>query len=259
MDDLFEFCGAPPAVEAIGPFDSDVMRQWKEQGVVVLPSLFSAEEVAAFVKARAANPQWAVIANPYTRAPEVRDLFCHPMLAKVLKTLFGQPAGLHLTLLGWYSSERDWHADIYLNPPHVVSAYAAVWIALEKVHPDSGPFQYVAGSHKWPALSQEKVRTAIHAAGMDAEAPSWPYDSERLLTPLYEKKFVELGVAPTTYLPDVGDVLIWHSNLAHRGSKAIDPSRQRLAAIGHYSGIHLRNDMPAAQRHGDGGWYSPIG
>lgn len=259
MSDLFDYCETKSTARALSPFDSDIQHQWIEQGVVVLPSLFSNAEVKSFVDARAQNPQWAVTANPYMNSSEVRDLLCHPALAKVLKELFGQPAGLHLTLLGWYSSQRDWHADIYLNPPHVLSAYAAVWIALEKVHPDTGPFQYVAGTHKWSALSQAKVRAAIKAAGMDADAPSWPYDSEKLLTPLYEKKFNELGLTPTTYLPELGDALIWHPNLAHRGSRAVDPSRPRLAAIGHYSGIHVRSDMPAAKQHGDGGWYFPIG
>ena len=75
----------------------------------------------------------------------------------------------------------------------------------------------------------------------------------------YETKFAEESLIPETFLPNAGDVLIWHPNLAHRGSRAVDPSRPRLAAIGHFSGIQVRADMPAAVQHGDGGWYFPIG
>jgi hypothetical protein len=257
--DLFDLCeDEQPPRHAETP-NSEIGRQWAEEGVAILPSLFSANEVSTYLTARAANPQWAVTANPYTHSPEIRDLFCHPLLAKALEELLGQPAGLHLNLLGWYSSQRNWHADIYLNPPNVLFSYAAVWIALEKVHPDSGPFQYVPGTHHWPALSQRKVRDAIREAGHDADAPSWPYESEKLLTPLYEKKFAQQGLEPVTYLPELGDVLIWHSNLAHRGSKAADASRSRLAAIGHFSGIGVRPDMPPPLQHGQGGWYFPIG
>lgn len=254
MNDLFDVCEDLPISAS-----SELQRAWKEQGVVVLPSLFSAQEVASYIEARTANPQWAVKANPYTHSDAVRDLLCHPALANALEELLGQPAGLHLTLLGWQSSERDWHADIYLNPPHVLTSYAAVWIALEKVHPDSGPFEYVPGTHTWPALSQSKVRAALRQARLDGDSPAWPYHSEKLLTPLYEKKFSALGLVPKIFLPEPGDVLIWHPNLAHRGTKAVDVNRPRLAAIGHYSGISVRADMPAAAQHGNGGWYFPIG
>ena len=259
MQDLFDFCDGPPFKLSVTEPVSELRRVWAQRGVVVLPSLFSAAEVATYLKERAGNPQWALRANDYTHAPAIRDLLCHPALANALEELFGQPAGLHLTLLGWSTSQRDWHADIYLNPPHVMTAYAAVWIALEKVHADSGPFQYVPGTHRWPALSQAKVRDALRVAGKDADSPAWPYDSEALLTSLYETKFAEESLIPETFLPNAGDVLIWHPNLAHRGSRAVDPSRPRLAAIGHFSGIRVRADMPAAVQHGDGGWYFPIG
>lgn len=259
LSDLFDLCEDEQPRRQAGTPVSEISRQWAEYGVVILPSLFTASEVAAYLTARAANPQWGVTANPYTHSPEVRDLLCHPLLAQALEELLGQPAGLHLNLLGWYSSQRDWHADIYLNPPNVLFAYSAVWIALEKTHPDSGPFQYVPGTHQWPALSQRKVRDAMRHAGLDADTPSWPYDSEKLLTPLYEKKFAEQGLEPVTFLPEPGDVLIWHPNLAHRGSKAVDPGRPRLAAIGHFSGVGVRPDMPTPVQHGQGGWYFPIG
>lgn len=259
LTDLFDLCeDEQPQRQARMPV-TDISRQWAEDGVAILPSLFNANEVATYIAARAANPQWGVTANPYTHSPEVRDLLCHPLLAQALEEVLGQPAGLHLNLLGWYSSQRDWHADIYLNPPDVLFSYAAVWIALEKTHPESGPFQYVPGTHRWPALSQRKVRDAIRIAGLDADGPAWPYDSEKILTPLYEKKFAEQGLKPVTYLPEPGDVLIWHANLAHRGTKAIDPSRPRLAAIGHFSGVGVRPDMPTPVQHGQGGWYFPIG
>ena len=55
-----------------------------------------------------------------------------------------------------------------------------------------------------------------------------------------------------TYLPKKGDVLLWHSRLIHRGSKANVPGMERRALIVHYSGINHRQDMPQAEPYGDG-------
>jgi len=34
-------------------------------------------------------------------------------------------------------------------------------MALEDIHPDCGPFEFVPGSHRWPTLRQEKVRSLL--------------------------------------------------------------------------------------------------
>jgi len=55
-----------------------------------------------------------------------------------------------------------------------------------------------------------------------------------------------------------GDVLIWHANLMHRGSKPNVPGTPRKALICHYSSINHRVDMPAKklfQGRWGSGWY----
>ena len=89
-------------------------------------------------------------ACPYMHEAALLDLCTYPPLAQALGDLIGQPAGLHLNLTGWVSTRRRWHQDTYLNPYNVGDTYAAVWVALGDIHPDSGVFQYVPGSHLWP-------------------------------------------------------------------------------------------------------------
>jgi ectoine hydroxylase-related dioxygenase (phytanoyl-CoA dioxygenase family) len=187
----------------------------------------------------------------------LRALVCSTQLATVMKDLIGEPAGVHLNLSGWQSTRRNWHFDQYLNEPYVGAFYVAVWIGLDDIYPDSGPFEYFPGSHKWwPPISQQKMREAL---GEDGKGPSWPTHSERILTPLFEQEIADRALTPTTFLASRGDVLFWHGRLLHRGSLPTDMTMERRGLIAHFSGINHRPDMPPAVQHANGGWYFPLG
>lgn len=255
---------APPP----GPLD------WNDEGVVILPSFMPASLIGAYWhnwaedngfqsllaiegepgvrRLDAANPR-GYDETAYIRHPALLALCTYGPLADELERLLGEPAGVHLSLSGWVTTERNWHQDTYLNPPHVENYYAAVWIALGDVHPDSGPFQYVSGSHRWHKLTRDKIGKVV-----DLSDPMWLTYSEDVLTPLVGVEIKERDAELVTYLPRRGDVLIWHSQLYHRGSKARVPGAYRPALIAHFSGVDHRQDMPPAVQAAGGGWYFPL-
>jgi hypothetical protein len=248
---------------------------WNEDGVVILRRLipdllieryqqvwvddnggpeFGFGAASACLTLEAERPGgWPDVA-PYMRHAAVLNLFTFPLLAGALSALIGEPAGLHLNLTGWVSTERDWHQDGYLNPLEVGDSYAAVWVALGHIHADSGPFQYVPGSHRWHRLVRERF-----APHLDLSHPQWPKRSEEILSPLVEAEIEARGATVESYLPQKGDVLIWHPRLYHRGSRANVPGAYRPAAIAHYSGIHHHSAMPEPARQVPGaGWFFPL-
>jgi len=192
-------------------------------------------------------------ATPYMHHDALRALCCDGGLGVELEALTGEPMGVHLNLTGWVSTERNWHQDSYLNPAHVGDSYAAVWIALGDIHPDSGPFQYVPGSHRWPQVDQAHI-----AEHYDLTNPRWPKETEQILVPLFEAEIARRRAEVVSYVPKRGDILIWHGRLLHRGSRAKATGMERRALIAHYSGINHRPDMPPAVRHVRGGWFFPI-
>lgn len=242
-------------------------RQWADDGVVIyerqpwaLP-LVSEDAMAAYEaewrEHNADRPMGWDYATPYMDHPKLLQLCCQPRLAAVLEELLGEPAGVHLCLTGWRSTQRNWHFDQYLNEPYVGGFYAAVWIALDDIHPDAGPFEYILGSHRWwSPISQAKMRSVL---GPDGRGPDWPTHSERVLTPLFEAEIAERQLSAERFLGARGDALIWHSRLLHRGSPPVDPDLERRGLIAHFSGINHRPDMPAARQHPAGGWYFPLG
>lgn len=273
LEDLYEHTwddDAIPRVDSATPGQlSERQWQWRNHGWVTIPGLIPDDLIDRYSDEwRAANlvgfddrqrlyrtGGWPD-PTPYMRHKTLRELCCYGPLARILYELTEEPMGVHLNLTGWVTTERNWHSDQYLNEPSVGGYYTAVWIALQDINPLSGPFQFIDGSHRWPPLSQEKVRAALGANG---NGPLWPSYSEEILTPLFERKIEREGLEITSYVPQRGDVLVWHGRLLHRGSKAAIPGAERRALILHASGIHHRPDMPAAVQHEQGGYFFPIG
>lgn len=190
--------------------------------------------------------------TPYMESEALLSLSLVGLISALLEELIGHPMGLRLPPTGWKSSRRDWHLDQRLNIPQVAGFYAAVWIALDDIHPDSGPFEYLPGSHKWyPPISQRKMREVLGEHGTEEDRP---WHSEQILSPVIEQDLANRHVRPDAFVARRAGVLVWHSKLRHRGSIPRNDSLERRALIAHFSAIHRKPNMPAAVQH-QGGWY----
>lgn len=222
--------------------------KWHKDGYLILKNFIPNELIDAYVaRYERDNGKDAPIGyktgTPYMQVDEIKDLSLYAPLMEILNSLIGEPMGMSLNLCNWISTERNWHQDDYLNPPEVNGHYLACWFALDDIHPDSGVFEFVPGSHKWPVMRGEKVRALLEPH--EAANPDWPRIAERFLDEVFEEKINSLGKPSTTSwrTAQKGDVLIWHSWLAHRGSKPKNPNLLRKSLITHYSGINHRPDM----------------
>lgn len=230
---------------------------WLRDGFVIERDFFPAELVAAYRGRFAADAvergyqledqlaRGYGIGTPYLDIDEMKDLCLYEPLSALLTTLHGEEMGLHLNLSGWRSTTREWHVDSYLNPPYVGSWYAAAWIALDDIHADAGPFEYVPGSHLWPPVDQAKMLAAL---GEDGSDPDWPWRSEAILGPMYDREIINRGGHVERFIAKKGDLLIWHPFLVHRGSRPANPDLFRPALISHYSAVSRRLDMDGKDR-----------
>ena len=161
--------------------------------------------------------------------------------------------GVSLNLTALVSTERNWHQDDYLNPPQTKGWYAAVWFALDDVDPESGPFQYVPGSHRWPVLRRDRVR--LYLSPEERHSPDWPRYTERFLDEIVANQICERKAPVETFLGKKGDILIWHARLMHRGSVPAEAGRLRMSFISHYHGVDHWALGPKVGHHRDGGMY----
>jgi phytanoyl-CoA hydroxylase len=158
----------------------------------------------------------------YLESDAIRRMVLEERLAGVLEELLeGPPLVCNSLNLEFGSQQRD-HTDSLYMPAPVGLYLAASWIALEDGSPDSGPLRYYAGSHKIPPFLFSTG--AINA--VDAEMPRY-----------YDYMQRELGrreIKPATFVPKVGDVFIWHSQLYHGGEPIKNPSLTRRSLVTHY-------------------------
>lgn len=192
--------------------------------------------------------------------PELRAVALYPPLMDTLRALIGEEMLFHLALAGWVSTERQWHQDDYLNPSFVNTWYAAGWIALDTITPDSAPFQYVPGSHRRGLMRGERIRDLLteeerRRREVTIDINQWPKYAERFVTPAVDAEIAAQGAEVVPFLGEKGHLLIWHSRPMHRGSVGT-PGVKRKSLITHYSGINHRPDIVGVERDENGRAYA---
>ncbi len=237
---------------------SATQQAWRDDGLVILEDWLDGDDIEAYKAAWLADNQdrpggWPCD-TPYVHEPAILRLVAS--VSPILYDLIGHPMGLHLNLTGWRSTQRNFHADAYLNPDSNRDHYAAAWFALDDIDENAGPFQYVPGSHREFGMLRQDLM--LRALGTTTANPDWPRESERILTPLYEDAIAERGLEVREFVPRRGTVLLWHARLLHRGSVPKDPTLERRALIAHLSSVDHRPDMPPAQSHSGAAFFPLI-
>lgn len=236
-------------------------RYWAENGYLLIKGLIdpsTCDEYLALREQLALGRGGFPSFTPYLEHEVLRRMFCSAELNSMLTDLIGEEMGLHFNLSPFQSTERGWHQDDYLNPQGTFGRYAAVWIAVDDVPADSGPFEFIRGSHKLPAVSRSKVIEYLKPEFRpDARnLQDWTGRAPMFVNPAYFYKFTLDKMPSTKFVGKKGDVLIWHSRLIHRGSPPASKDAIRPGVIGHYSAIRdTRWFGGNIRRHGGGGYY----
>lgn len=267
-----ELCGEEPKdedkpfLDRTGVCVSDLTQdqaQWRKEGVLILKNFIPHSLIDAYSNLReklaekTGNQGGWRCDCPYLHYKELKDLCLYRPLSDKLTELLGDKMGLHLNLTGWVSTERNWHQDDYLNPEFVNASYAAVWFALDSIHPESGPFEYVPRSHRWPLTRRGKLWERLTKE--EISSPEWPGRTQEWVSEAFENEIEKRGGIKKQFLGEKGDVLIWHGRLAHRGTEPKDRSPLRKSLIAHYSGVERRKDMHGFTQYKDQGFYFDLG
>jgi ectoine hydroxylase-related dioxygenase (phytanoyl-CoA dioxygenase family) len=144
-------------------------------------------------------------------------------------------------------TQQEAHIDAIFFWPEPSYAMAGCWVALEDIHADAGPLFYVPKSHTWPFYRSEDVVARRPDAAEKrklARDPNFPADRRGAIVgelgEAWTEDFKALERAnqaerrPITL--KAGDVVFWHSLLAHGGSARINPALSRRSVVFHYIG-----------------------
>lgn len=139
-----------------------------------------------------------------------------------LDALYGRRALPFQTLNFPYGTQQKLHSDTVHFNSMPSGFMAGAWIALEDVDRENGALVYYPGSHKLKEYNMQDL-------GLDAGREYYA-DYESFM----ENWAKTSGVEPYYGVMKKGQVLLWHANLLHGGSKHIDKKRTRHSQVTHY-------------------------
>ncbi|MEB3065743.1 phytanoyl-CoA dioxygenase family protein [[Mycobacterium] zoologicum] len=194
---------------------------------LVAPGQIAWHEQMTEVPAKALDLHWYF--------DQIRDLGFAPAVARFLHLLFERPASASQSLGFYRGSAQPMHQDSAYVAYSIPQQFSAAWFALEDVKPDAGELEYFVESHrKLPEFvhaGRFKNITDAHLVDVSADilreedakhAKAIVSESERLL------------LKRISFMAKRGDVLIWHSELAH-GGRPISNRVSRKSVVFHYS------------------------
>ena len=164
----------------------------------------------------------------------VRDACTAPALVGAVKSLLGATPLVCNSLIFEWGSQQYPHFDTFFMPSETPNMMAASWIALDSVTAYNGPVYYYPKSHLIPPyrFSHGRINAVFSELATGAAAHIDAIVAEHGL----EKRF---------FMAQPGDVLIWHAQLLHGGSRIADPTKTRRSIVTHY---WTELDFPAPEQ-----------
>ncbi len=221
-------------------------RKWVDDGYLILEGFFSDERldfvwesyeqsVADKVIELPQDPQSAEdpfpgrALNPHFRNTAIEEMLEDQAMVDVIEILMGATPKPFQTISGHKASQQALHSDTIHMTTYPAGYLVANWIAFEDIDADSGPLAYIPGSHRLP------VKHCIDAGITKDEYDEIGYAAySAKYEPLIAKTAEESGLEIKHFHAKRGDVLLWHANLLHGGSKRDNMLRSRKALVCHY-------------------------
>ena len=223
------------AAGAITPAEADALRQFVEDGYLVVPERIEPSLLDLVDREidDAVASQWQGytygssqrLEHLHDSNPGIRRLWQHPLVYRYLDLLFGVPAKPCQTLVYVFGSEQSAHQDSIHLTSFPAAYMCGVWIALEDVQPESGELEIYPGSHRLPPVR-------MHTVNCPKIEGDWSQFGKTVVQS-WRRSVAEHGLEKVTYRPKRGTILIWHENLLHAGSPRTDRTRTRRSVVLH--------------------------
>ncbi len=158
-----------------------------------------------------------------------REVQFVPAVRRFLGQLFERPPLAFQSLYFRWGTEQDMHQDtayvVLRSPMEMVGC----WIALEDIAAGTGELQYYVGSHRIPE----------YLWFGRARARPYEFEDDRDFLRHAREESERLGCPLERFRPRKGDVLLWHADLVHGGSKRVHLGRTRQSLVTHYCPVDV--------------------
>jgi ectoine hydroxylase-related dioxygenase (phytanoyl-CoA dioxygenase family) len=206
-----------------------------DKGYIVLDWIISDESIDEILfdlkgKYRYDSPHYNLnnrIEGAFQFSSAVKKLAVDDRILTVLSELLGGTFFPFQTLNFEKGTQQRMHSDWYHFAPSNNKGLAGVWVAFEDTDESNGALIVVPGSHKFPYKYPSDFSIPI---GTEENPYLYYKDYEDAIEQIVESS----GKKPELVKLRKGQILIWHSNLIHGGSKILDHSKTRYSQVTHY-------------------------
>ncbi len=214
--------------------EADNLRQFVEQGFLILEDLIDAElvgQVNAEIDAAIASGYQGYeygssqrIEHLHLHYSAIRKLWLDERHRRYVDLIFAARARPCQTLTYVFGSQQGMHQDTIHLTPFPAGYMCGTWIALQDIQPDSGELLVYPGSHR-----QKRARMADH------DMPKITNGEWTDFVEVVGAEWARMAkkYEPVVYRPRQGTVLIWHENLLHAGSERKDLTVPRRSIVIH--------------------------
>lgn len=224
--------------ETIARFADHLNRIWAERPACFVNSPSIGGESLISAVDRTATRRQCRILNIHNLSQAAVDILLAEKINRLVYLFFNASPVLMQSLTFECGSEQNIHADYAFVHTRHPAYLAASWIALEDVRSEGGPLFFYPGSHKNSPKYLFGASGILYANDDIKKVIAW----ERHLQTQCEA----LNTPREYFMARRGDVLLWHSALAHGGDPVKDVSQSRFSLVGHYS---TRAAYPSERRH----------
>lgn len=234
-----------PEQDALSPYEEAVAASLRDYGYAIIdfpePSFDALseqiiEDIGPELKGpgrQAVNDSRPVRVQDHPHAA-VKKIAANTEVQALLSKLYGKKAFPFQTLTFSVGTQQPVHSDDVHFSSFPKGFMCGVWVALEDIHPDSGPVEVYPGSHHLPNIDGIGLgRHPLHDPLAQPEAFSG-HASQIDVQELWDDLLKTADIEPQPFLARKGQALIWVYNLLHGGSKRVNVERTRWSQVTHY-------------------------
>jgi ectoine hydroxylase len=183
----------------------------------------------------------------HEQSKRIDALFRQKELLDLLSFLMGKKVIPFQTINFIEGSEQRPHSDSIHMTTEPQGYLIAAWWALEDCDEGNGPLVYYPKSHRLPYLMTENYDSGNTALMLGS-------DSNRRYEDAIEATIKKNNFKPSYFHAKKGDILIWHANLIHGGTKILRKGSTRKSMVAHYftEGVicyHELSQRPALMKY----------
>jgi len=160
-------------------------------------------------------------------SPSIRAITYDKRLTDLLRFILDKEVVPFQTINFVHGSNQRAHSDSIHMTTYPLGYLIAAWIALEDIHPDSGPLFYFPGSHRLPYLLNNDFNEGETSLKLGKKEYG-DYEDK------IEEQLRQSSFPKEVFLAKKGDILIWHANLIHGGLPVVNPALTRKSMVIHY-------------------------